>query len=326
MKLLPIICLALHLCAARVAYAQAIGAEAEILFREGKALLAKGEVAKACAAFDASQNLDPGVSTQLNQANCREKNQQLATAWGLFLKVQQQLRNATDETSRQLRAVAADRAGKLEPRLSTLTITVPAANQVAGLEIKRDDAAIEVGAWERPLPVDGGTYRLSARAPGHQPWTTTVTVANEGDRKTVDVPALKKVVVAANNAVAAPRVADSAPATRPAHSRTAPLVLVGSSVVLASAAVGFALWGDSLYRQAKTEPNDAEQRSLWKSANNRRYIAEGMAVASAACAGVSLWLYWRRGRSEPRGAATSSLDVAPAWSHELVGLSMAGRF
>jgi hypothetical protein len=114
--------------------------------------------------------------------------------------------------------------------------------------------------------------------------------------------------------------------TRPARSRTTPLILAGSSVALAGAAVGFALWGDSLYGQAKKEPNDAEQRSLWKSANNRRYIAEGMAVASAACAGISIWLYWRRGRAEQRGAATSSLDVAPTWTQDLVGLSMAGRF
>ncbi|NJO12759.1 MAG: hypothetical protein HC872_04015 [Gammaproteobacteria bacterium] len=103
-------------------------------------------------------------------------------------------------------------------------------------------------------------------------------------------------------------------------------MLAGASVALAGAAVGFALWGDSLYDQAKKEPNNAEQRSLWKSANNRRYLAEGIAVSSAACAGVSIWLYWRRGRAERRGAATSSLEVAPAWTHELVGLGMAGRF
>jgi len=78
------------------AHAQSSGAQAETLFRQGKDLLAKGQIAEACAAFDASQKLDPNIATLLNQAACREKNGQLATAWGLFLDAERQTRNATD--------------------------------------------------------------------------------------------------------------------------------------------------------------------------------------------------------------------------------------
>src|SRR5262249_6041948 len=74
------------LLAAGTAHAQPAGAQAETLFRQGKDLMAKGKIAEACAAFDASQKLEPTISALLNLAACREKNGQLATAWGLFLE------------------------------------------------------------------------------------------------------------------------------------------------------------------------------------------------------------------------------------------------
>src|SRR5882724_2573792 len=102
------------------AHAQPAGAQAETLFRQGKDLMAKGKIAEACAAFDASQKLDPTIATLLNQAACREKNNQFATAWGLFLEAERQTRSAADPKTQQLHQVAAGKAAKLEPRLSTL--------------------------------------------------------------------------------------------------------------------------------------------------------------------------------------------------------------
>ena len=96
--------------AARAASARPAGAQAEILFRQGKELLASGKTAEACAAFDASQKLDPTVSTLLNQASCHEKQGQLATAWGLFLDAERQTRNGIDEATKQLHKVAVEHA------------------------------------------------------------------------------------------------------------------------------------------------------------------------------------------------------------------------
>src|SRR5688500_5414952 len=69
---------------ARPALAQSV--EAEALFREGKALLQQGKLAEACAKFDASDRLEPSVGTELNAADCHEKNGKVATAWAGFLK------------------------------------------------------------------------------------------------------------------------------------------------------------------------------------------------------------------------------------------------
>src|SRR5687768_14977862 len=157
-----------------VAHAQSATAEAETLFRQGQELLSKGKFAEACAAFDASQKLEPTIATLLNQASCREKNGQLATAWGLFIDAERQTRSATDATNRQFHQVAANYAAKLEPRLSTLTINVPVENRVGGLEVLRNNEPVDPGAWNKPLPVDGGTYVVTARAPGNTDWSSSI--------------------------------------------------------------------------------------------------------------------------------------------------------
>src|ERR1043165_2477273 len=86
---------------AGVASADSSSAQAEVLFRKGKELLAAGKTAEACDAFDASEKLGPAVSTVLNQAACREKNGQIATAWGLFVEAERQTRGASDAAGKQ---------------------------------------------------------------------------------------------------------------------------------------------------------------------------------------------------------------------------------
>lgn len=66
------------------ALGQPTGAQAEVLFRQGRDLLAAGKVAEACSSFEESQKLEPAVTTLLDLAGCREKQGQLAIAWGLF--------------------------------------------------------------------------------------------------------------------------------------------------------------------------------------------------------------------------------------------------
>jgi hypothetical protein len=130
------------------------------------------------------------VTTLLNQANCREQNHQLVTAWGLFLEAARLAGAATDKASRQMHQVATDRAAKLEPRLSTLRVTVPAGHRVAGLEVRRDGAPLDPATWNQALPIDGGSYTISARAPGHAEWSGTVAVAAERAVTAIEIPKL----------------------------------------------------------------------------------------------------------------------------------------
>lgn len=172
------------------AHADAPSDQADVVFQRGKKLMAAGKIAEACAAFDESQQLEATPATMLNQANCREQNGQLATARALYLEVARQTRSTTDARAKKMHASATSRTAKLEPRLSTLRISVPAASRVDGLEVSRDGAIVVSTSWNEALPIDGGTYRISARAPGRVAWSETIAVAAERDAGVIEVPTL----------------------------------------------------------------------------------------------------------------------------------------
>jgi hypothetical protein len=326
-----VIALGLLAVGAANAFAQPAGAQAEILFRKGKDLLAHGKTAEACAAFDESEKLEPGVTTVLNQANCREKNGQIATAWGLFLEADRQTRAATDSVGKQLHQVAADHAQKLESRLSTLKISVPAESRTVGLEIRRDGELVDAAVWNQALPIDGGTYAIAAHAPGNADWTGTVTVGGERDAKTIDIPKLAPAVLAppapTDHSVPSAPKGPSAPtdsvSDRHPSSRV-PLVLGGAAVALAAGAIGFELWGDSTYDQTK-QGTDAQKLDAWHSANDKRYVAEGMGVAALGCATVAVWLYVAN-RHESDEVAARGMVITPVVASERAGLALIGRF
>ncbi|HEV7553913.1 MAG TPA: hypothetical protein VGO00_00585, partial [Kofleriaceae bacterium] len=163
-----------------VAHAQK--AEAEALFREGKKLMKKGSLAAACEKFEASERLDPAIGTELNLADCRQKNGQLASAWAMFVKAAQ----TGKRTPRGLEAK--NRAAALEGKLVSLTITVPSESRLDGLVIKRNETVVDPGAYDTPVPVDPDDYVVTAEAPGHEHWKLTVSVSKKN--KSLEVPRL----------------------------------------------------------------------------------------------------------------------------------------
>ena len=302
------------------AQAQSAGAQAEVLFRQGRSLMAEGKIAEACSAFAESQKLEPAVTTLINLAGCREKNNQLASAWGLFLDVERQTRGG-DASARQLHDVAHDRAQKLEGRVSLLTIAA-ADPKVSGLEITRNGEVLDAATLGRALPIDGGMYTIAAHAPGKKEWSTTVTVGAEHDVKTVTVPKLEEapaaVVATVQPVKLAPVPASVAPARQ---SKTVPILVGVGALALLGGSLAFELWGDSTYNAAKAEmTSQARRDSLLSSANDKRYAAEGLVVAGAATAGIAIWLYLRHSDDE-RSAATASRLVVTA-----NGFAIAGGF
>jgi len=313
------------------AHAQPSGAQGETLFRQGKELMAKGKTAEACDAFEASQKLDPTNATLLNLASCREKNNQLATAWGLFLEAERRTRTAGDDATRQLHSVAVSHASKLEPRLSTLAINVPIENKVGGLQILRNTDAVDAGAWNQLLPVDGGTYTITARAPGNAEWTSTVTIGNERDVKSILIP--KLAAASLDQRPSQPlRTADAseAPGMREPDgrrgSKVVPLAVGAGAVVLAGVAVGLELSASSTYSKSKTEPDDTKQKSLLESANTKRHVALGLGAGSVACAGVAVWLYLRASSAEAASGRVAGTHVVPMLGGDSAGLVVIGNY
>jgi hypothetical protein len=332
--------LGLGLAAAPVrGVAQPATVQAQSLFDEGRKLMKAGKIAQACDAFEASEKLDPVVTTLLNLADCREQNRQLATAWGAFVEAQRMARAAGND---KLLKVAASHAHKLAPRLSRLTISVPADHQVAGLTVLRGDEPIDPAGWNHALPVDGGSYAFTARAPGREPWTTSRTIKAEGDNVSIEIPRLFDASPSPPPAVAAPAApkppAVAAPtAPKPAvpdrrasapeprdppqgRSRVLPLALGAGALVLGGAALGFDLWGDRTYDRAKAAMTQRDQDALYHAANTRRYAAQGFAVAAIGCAGAAAYFYFRGGESRPATA------IAPVVAPDGAGLAVLGRW
>ena len=209
-----VVCAGLAIASPR-AFAQPASVQAQSLFDEGRKLIDAGKIAEACAAFESSQKLDPAVTTLLNLAECREQNHQLATAWGSFAEANRIARGNKNE---KLARVALSHAHKLEPRLSKLTIAVAADSQVAGLEILRDKDPVNPASWNHALPVDGGTYTVTARAAGRTPWSITRTIKIESDTQVIEVPRLAEAMPAAPP----PSVSRAAGAPIPGPTRVTP--------------------------------------------------------------------------------------------------------
>lgn len=108
-------------------------AAAEALFQAGKQLMDAGRLDEACPKLAASMQEEPSPGTMLNLALCHEKQGKTATAWAEY-KEAAALAKQRGESARA--DVAEEFAGKLEPRLSRITIDVTSA--VSSLEILRN--------------------------------------------------------------------------------------------------------------------------------------------------------------------------------------------
>jgi hypothetical protein len=311
------------------AHAQPAAVQAEALFRQGKELMAAGKVAEGCAAFDASQKLDPKATTLLNQANCREKNGQLATAWGLFVEGARQTQGAADKASRQMHAIATERAGQLQPRLSTLLVAVPAGSRIAGLEILRDGEILDPASWDRALPIDGGSYGIVARAPGRAEWAGTAVVAVERGAVVVEVPELRAaepVPTAPQEGGASPSVAKVLPPPPPeprgsgglwSTRRKLALGVAGGGVV--ALVVGGVLGVSAKSKQHDAQAlcpdprlgcNDADRANDLIRSGHDRAIGADVAFAVGGAAVIAAGVLWFTGAPESnRGVA-----IVPAGS------------
>lgn len=323
---------------AGTAHAQSV--EAEALFQEGRRLLKEGKVAEACDKLEASQRLEPSVGTLLNLADCREKNGQLATAWAEFLKAEASARRAGKPDKRADEAKR--RAKALEPRLSYLTISVPENSKIEGLTVTRNGTPIDPALWNTGVPVDAGTYEISASAPGHEAWSTKVTIAGEAIKQSVEVPRFKKLEELTPDKVTPPpatpppdeplELDDGVDADAPGTFTPMRYGAIASGVVgLAAVGFGVARGLSAKDKQAQADElcpeaacgdpaaialnDDAQSHALQA---NLGFAVGGLAIAGA----VALWIL-----GEPDAPYDDeALSVRPTLGRDGLGLTFGGRF
>lgn len=181
--------LAFMLCAGHAA-AQAAEVDrtaARALFREGRALVSESRYDEACPKFQRSYDMEPGMGTLFNLADCYEHIGRTATAWLMFLDVASEARNRRDPRE----SIARSRASSLEPHLCKLAVDVPEHSRVPGLSILRDGRSVKESAWGEAVPVDLGARAIEASAPGRTPWAQSVLANSSTCPLRVQVPLLR---------------------------------------------------------------------------------------------------------------------------------------
>lgn len=221
-------------------------AAAEALFEQAVALVDAGRLAEACDKFAASEQLDPGLGTLLHLADCYDRVGRSASAWALFLEVEERSRRAKQPDRER---IASERAKALEGKLSKLELHVSTAHQVPGLELMVAGSPVPNASWNVPLPVDPGKVRIEARAPGRRPWSTQIDVPEGPASLTAEVPELARAPVAKTSQ---PKPEGPSP---PEGSSFRTLGLLTGGVGLAAIAVGgfFGYRAYSLNHDSKAE-------------------------------------------------------------------------
>jgi hypothetical protein len=294
-------------------------AAAEALFNQGRDLMTAGKYVEACPKFEASQQLDPGLGTMLNLAECYEKTGRTASAWAEYREAIPLARAAGSKARQDL---ATERAQALQERLSTLTIRAMRSDQEsAHLEVRRDGVVLQEAELGSPIPVDPGEHVIEAAAPGKQPWSSKVQVGGDAAKLVVEIPAL----AAAGDAPASNPPASAAtalapttepPADRPrsgSAQRTSGLVLGGAGVVGIGLGTFFGLQASSKWSDAKAACTDypygcsSNGQDLRSSARSAATVSTVGFIAGGALLATGLVLYF----TAPKQRESVALAIGP---------------
>lgn len=147
-----------------------------VKFNEGRALVKQEKWAEALDKFEESVALKPAAGTFLNIGDCQEHLQKYASAVTSF---EQARALAAEAKQPEREKEAADRATKLQPMISTVTIKAP-----ADAQLSIDGGAAGPGT---PVSVDGGAHTVKVEVKCKKPREIPVTVGNKADAAVVNV-------------------------------------------------------------------------------------------------------------------------------------------
>lgn len=306
---------------------------AETLFEQARALVTAGKHAEACPKFAESHRLDPGVGVLFHLGDCYEHVGKLASAWASFREA---LHAARAEGQAPREQLAKDKIAALEPRLPKLTIVFEG-SPPAGLEVKRDGVLLGAALLGTEVYVDPGSHLVEATAPGKQPFSRTIEIAEKGVER-VAVPSL------ADAPGAAPSGTPTVPPPEEEGSgwsgqRTAGLVTAGVGV--AALAVGsvfgamtLSTWSDAEGRcEDGAEPLSCEPgtEEIASDASSQGTISTVFFIAGGALVAGGAVLFFTAPDADADAASTGKPPArraafAPWASPEGAGATVRGRF
>jgi hypothetical protein len=297
-------------------------AVAETLYREGRKLMGDARYAEACAKFAESQRLDPASGTLLNLAACHDAEHLFATAW---LEYTESIALARRDQREDRVRYAEERMRMLEPKLSHLGIVVSPESDVPELQVEVDGVPVRNAARGVPIPVDPGSHRVDARAPGHQSWSQVVKFDETPSNLTVTIPVLPS--------SPSPTTTASVSPTQPTPGRERPSRPIPTAVYLAGGATVGAAVGATVtgiwYLNKKSDYDATRSDADYNAAKTAQIVNLGFWIATALGATATGYFYFARpAEEEPtRGAqAASGFGVAPSWNGSAAGLNVWGNW
>ena len=292
-------------------------ATATALFDEAVSLMDKGKYAEACPKLVKSQEIAPSGGTLLALGECYERTGRNASAWLAFREA---AARAAAAGKKDAESAAIERAARIAPSMSRLTIRVTEAATMQGVEVRRDGVPLKNAELGSSSPLDPGTHVIEAIAPGHRTWSARVVLASSGTTE-VTVPALELVPPGQENSAppAPPRTPDD-----PGASQRSVALLVGAGgLALLGVGAAFGIIAGSTNADAlascntQVEPTRCDQRGLdlTDDARTQALLSTIFVVAGGAAvvAGGVLWI-------------TAPVKVTPTASANGAGLSASVRF
>lgn len=275
---------------------------AESLFTSGRELMQAGKYREACEKFEASRRLEPALGTTLNLANCYEKLGRTASAWAEFKSAAAEAQRRSDAARK---ATALERAAALEPKLSRLWLQA----DDPSISVSRNGVPVDAGVLGNAIPVDPGSHRLEASAPGKVTWTDTVEVNGEGATVEVRIPPLAD----SGDATSSPPPAyDSAPPAMRVESsstqRTVAWVSGGIGVAGIVTGTVFGLLASSTWSKAKDGCDDGnfdcspDAMDQEDSARTQANVANVAFIVGGVGLGLSTVLFLTDGPESPEVA------------------------
>jgi hypothetical protein len=282
------------------------------LFNAGRDLMNAGDFAAACPKLAESVRLDPTVGALAKLAACEEHEQKVVQSRGHWEQALNLARSLHDPREAEVAGELA-RIDHVVPKL-VLSAAAPLPADVA---LRIDDLSLGLGTLGVSLPVAPGPHRVSAKAPGFEPWSASFDAVADGSTTTLVVPRLAPLPTAAAPTAEPPRLS-------PAPSQRSPLriaAIAAGGTGLVAFGVGAIFGVDAISKrsdahcQGTTCPDDASAATLHdaKTAANAAtlaFVAGGVLLGG----GVALWLVAPGAKS-----AEARLYVAPAIGGVLLG-------
>ncbi len=152
------------------------------LYKTGRELVNAGRWDEGCPKFDRAMEKQPTAAILINVGDCREHAGKLAGALEAF-EIAQTLNKETHDPVRRNALVTEieQRIAKLTPRVPTLRIVIE--NPAPQMVVHKNSDVVPEDLLGTDMPVDPGTYEVSAEAPSQTAPGVRITLKEGGSER-----------------------------------------------------------------------------------------------------------------------------------------------